>query len=111
MGSLRCHPYPYLRTKVVNLRRNFLGHCPRIDPTFSRRFNIGINLVDKIEMYLAASSNITTKFGSLTAALPKKVALMPLSLRNASISAKNVSGCVISIQPVCSAAVFESVDR
>ena len=72
MGSLRCHPYPYLRTKVVNLRRNFLGHCPRIDPTFSRRFNKGINLVDKIEMYLAASSNITNEIWIADGGFAKK---------------------------------------
>jgi hypothetical protein len=60
--ACRTKRIPNLRTKIVNLCNGFLGDCPRIYPTLSRRFNIGIDLVDKIEMYLAASPNITNEF-------------------------------------------------
>ena len=61
MGGLRCHPFAYLLAKVFDLRSNFLGYCSRIHPTFPRRFNIAIDAVNEIEVWLAASSNFTNE--------------------------------------------------
>jgi hypothetical protein len=96
-GSLRCHAKPNLHAKIIDFRRDLLGYCSRIDPAFTRRFDIGIDPIDKIEGCLAPFLRSPTKFGSLTAALPKKEAFMLLSLRNASISARNFSDCCVAI--------------
>ena len=83
VSSLRGHPYPYLSTKIFELRSNCLGYCSPIAPTFSRRFNIGIDPVNKIEMWLTAFLNITNEIWIADGGFAKKMALIPLSQRSA----------------------------